>query len=77
MLHCVLIVGQIFLLDEYRNPVNFNAYEYFNVDESWDQYYLVGNKYDGSTNRWKVGGEITKDMIPSILNKCAEDAQNG
>ena len=75
MLMCVLIVGQVFLLDEYQNPVNFNAYERFNVEESWDQYYVTGTKYDGNTNRWKVDGEITKAMIPSLINHCADTAK--
>ncbi len=77
MLHCVMIVGQIFLVGGNEVPVNFNSYSYFTVEESWDQYYIVGHEYDGGTDSYKVEGEITNKMIPSILNHCAATAQNG
>ncbi len=76
MLHCVMIVGQIFLVGGNGVPVNFSAYSYFTVEESWDEYYIVAHEYDGDTDRYKVGGTITNNMIPSILNHCADTAQN-
>lgn len=76
MLHCVIIVGQIFLVGGNEVPVNFNSYSYFTVESSWgDEYYIVAHEYDGDTDRYKVDGTITNDMIPSILNHCADTAQ--
>jgi hypothetical protein len=77
MLHCVMIVGQIFLVGGNGVPVNFNAYSHFKVEENWDQYYIVAYEYDGSRVNYKVEGVITNEMIPSILNHCAAAAQNG
>lgn len=77
MLHCVMIVGQIFLVGGNGVLVNFNAYSHFKVEESWDQYSIVAYEYDGSSDNYKVEGEITNEMIPSILNHCAATAQNG
>lgn len=77
MLHCVMIVGQIFLVGGNGVPVNFNAYSHFTVEERWDQYYIVAHEYDGDSDYYKVEGVITNEMIPSILNHCAATAQNG
>ncbi len=77
MLHCVMIVGQIFLVGGNEVPVNFNAYSHFSVGEYWGEYYIEAHQYDGSSDRYKVEGEITNEMIPSILNYCATAAQNG
>jgi hypothetical protein len=77
MLHCVMIVGQIFLVGGNGVPVNFSAYSHFTAEESWDEYYIVAYEYDGSSDRYKVEGVITNEMIPSILNHCATVAQNG
>ena len=77
MLHCVMIVGQIFLVGGNEVPVNFNAYSHFRVEESWGEYYITAYEYDGSSDRYKVEGTITNEMIPSILNHCAATAQNG
>lgn len=77
MLHCVMIIGQVFLLGGNEVPVNFNAYSHFSVETSWDEYYIVAHEYDGGSDRYKVEGEITNEMIPSILNHCAATAQNG
>lgn len=77
MLHCVMIVGQIFLVGGNEVPVNFNAYSHFKVEEYWDEYYITAYEYDGGSDRYRVEGEITNEMIPSILNHCAATAQNG
>lgn len=77
MLHCVMIVGQIFLVGGSGVPVNFSAYSHFKVEETWGQYHIVAYEYDGSNDYYKVEGEITNEMIPSILNNCAMAAQNG
>lgn len=77
MLHCVMIIGQVFLVGGNEVPVNFNTYSHFKVEESWDQYYIAAYEYDGTSDRYTVAGSITNEMIPSILNKCAADAQNG
>jgi len=77
MLHCVMIVGQIFLVGGNEVPVNFSAYSHFKVEKYWDQYYIAAYEYDGSSDNYKVEGEITNEMIPSILNHCAATAQNG
>ena len=76
MLHCVIIVGQVFLVGRNEVPVNFNVYSHFTVEESLgDEYSIVAHEYDGSSDRYKVGGVITNEMIPAILNKCAETAK--
>jgi hypothetical protein len=72
-----MIVGQIFLVGGNEVPVNFNAYSHFKVQESWGQYSIVAYEYDGDSDYYKVEGEITNEMIPSILNHCAATAQNG
>lgn len=77
MLHCVIIIGQVFLVGGNETPVNFNAYSHFKVEESWDQYRIVAYEYDGDSDYYKVEGVITNEMIPSILNHCAATAQNG
>jgi hypothetical protein len=76
MLHCVMIVGQIFLVGGNEVPVNFNTYSYFTVEESWgEEYYLVAHEYDGNTDRYLVGGVITNEMIPAVLNNCVANAK--
>ena len=77
MLHCVMIIGQVFLLGGNEVPVNFNAYSHFRVEVSWDEYYIAAYEYDGDVDKYKVEGVITNEMIPSILNHCAATAQNG
>jgi hypothetical protein len=77
MLHCVMIVGQIFLVGGNEVPVNFSAYSHFKVDSYWDKHYIEAFEYDGSSDRYYVEGVITNEMIPSILNNCAAEAQNG
>lgn len=77
MLQCVMIVGQIFLVNGNGVLVNFNAYSHFKVEEHWDQYSIVAYEYDGDSDYYKVEGVITTEMIPSILNNCAIAAQNG
>lgn len=77
MLHCVMIVGQIFLVGGNGVPVNFSAYSHFTAEERWDQYYIAAHEYDGDSDYYKVEGVITNEMIPSILNHCASTAQNG
>lgn len=75
MLHCVIIIGQVFLVGGNETPVNFNAYSHFTVEESWDKYYLHAVEYDGDSDSYQIPGEITNEMIPAVLNKCAADAQ--
>ena len=77
MLHCVMIVGQIFLVGGNEVPVNFNAYSHFMAEEYWDEFYIAAYVYDGGVDKYKVEGVITNEMIPSILNHCAATAQNG
>ena len=76
MLHCVIIIGQIFLVGGNEVPVNFNAYSHFTANEVWGSYYIRAYEYDGSFDDYEVEGKITNEMIPSILNRCARVAQN-
>lgn len=77
MLHCVIIIGQVFLAGGNETPVNFNTYSYFTAEEVWGTYYLRAHEYDGSSDDYRIPGAITNKMIPAVLNKCAADAQNG
>lgn len=77
MLHCVIIIGQVFLTGGNETPVNFNTYSYFTTEEVWGTYYLRAHEYDGSSDDYRIPGAITNEMIPAVLNKCAADAQNG
>lgn len=76
MLHCVIIIGQVFLVGGNKTPVNFNAYSYFTVEEGWNGYTIRAHEYDGNSDDYRVQGHITNEMIPAVLNKCAADAQS-
>jgi hypothetical protein len=75
MLQCAIIAGQLFLFNEASGEyVNFNAYSTFEVRELWSEYYVLANSYERA-DQYKVDGVVTNEMIPAVLNKCAETAQ--
>jgi hypothetical protein len=75
MLQCAIIAGQLFLFHAASGDyVNFNAYSTFEVSEVWGKYYIMAGSYDRN-DEYMVDGVVTNDMLPAILNKCAETAQ--
>ena len=75
MLQCAIIAGQLFLFDAASEDfVNFNSYSTFEVREMWGESYILANSYERA-DQYKVDGVVTNEMIPAILNKCAETAQ--
>ena len=77
MLHCVIIIGQVFLVGGKETPVNFKACSHFTGEDTWGLRYLRAHEYDGGSDDYLIPGAITNEMIPAVLNKCAADAQNG
>lgn len=75
MLQCAIIAGQLFLFHGASGEyVNFNAYSTFEVSEIWGEYYVLANSYERA-DKYKVDGVVTNEMIPAVLNKCAETAK--
>lgn len=75
MLHCVMIIGQIFLVNQSIGFVNINSYSSFNVENAWGGRAIAAKTYDGYTHYYDVPSNTTTVMIPSMLNKCAMEAQ--
>ena len=77
MLQCAIIAGQLFLFHaESGDYVNFNTYSNFEVREMWSggENYIVAESYE-RIDEYKIDGIVTNEMIPVVLNKCAETAQ--
>lgn len=78
MLQCAIIAGQLFLFNEASGEyVNFSAYSTFEVRKLWSEYYVLANSYERA-DQYKIDGvvtEVTNEMIPAVLNKCAENAK--
>ena len=75
MLQCAIIAGQLFLFHAASGDyVNFNTYSTFEVREMWGENYILANSYERA-DQYRVDGVVTNDMLPAILNKCAETAK--